>query len=48
MQVAHIDDITTSKAYRARDPILVAGVELGGYRTVLSVPMLKDQELVGS
>ena len=47
MQVAHIDDITTSKAYRARDPILVAGVELGGYRTVLSVPMLKDQELVG-
>src|SRR5262249_19863763 len=43
----HIDDITTSKAYRARDPILVAGVELGGYRTVLSVPMLKDQELVG-
>ena len=47
MQVAHIDDITTSKAYRDRDPILVAGVELGGYRTVLSVPMLKDQELVG-
>jgi signal transduction histidine kinase len=47
MQVAHIDDITTSEAYRARDPILVAGVELGGYRTVLSVPMLKDQELLG-
>ena len=46
-RVAHIEDIRTSQAYRDRDPILVAGVELGGYRTVLSVPMLKDQEVVG-
>jgi hypothetical protein len=46
-QVAHIDDIRTSRAYRDGDPRLIAGVELGGYRTVLSVPMLKDQEVVG-
>src|SRR5262245_4992064 len=46
-QVAHIDDIRTTGAYRDRDPRLIAGVELGGYRTVLSVPMLKDQEVVG-
>ena len=46
-QVAHIDDIRTSRAYCDRDPRLIAGVELGGYRTVLSVPMLKDQEVVG-
>ena len=46
-QVAHIDDIRTSRVYRDRDPRLIAGVELGGYRTVLSVPMLKDQEVVG-
>jgi two-component system, NtrC family, sensor kinase len=46
-QVTHIDDIRTSRAYRDRDPRLIAGVELGGYRTVISVPMLKDQELVG-
>jgi GAF domain-containing protein len=46
-QVAQIDDIKTSRAYRDRDPRLIAGVELGGYRTVLSVPMLKDQEVVG-
>src|SRR5262249_4713808 len=46
-QVAHIDDIRTTRAYRDRDPRLIAGVELGGYRTVLSVPMLKDQEVVG-
>jgi two-component system, NtrC family, sensor kinase len=46
-QVAQIDDIRTSRAYRDRDPRLIAGVELGGYCTVLSVPMLKDQEVVG-
>jgi len=47
-QVAHIDDICTTPAYLARDPFLVAGVELGGYRTVLSVPMLKEGELIGA
>jgi two-component system, NtrC family, sensor kinase len=46
-QVAHFDDIRTSPAYLARDPMLVAGVELGGHRTVLSVPMLKKNVLVG-
>src|SRR5262249_7537311 len=47
-QVAHIDDVCTMPAYLTRDPFLVAGVELGGYRTVLSVPMLKEDELVGA
>jgi GAF domain-containing protein len=46
-QATHIDDIRTSRAYRDRDPRLIAGVRLGGYRTVLAVPMLKDQEVVG-
>jgi GAF domain-containing protein len=46
-QAAHIDDIRTSSAYRDGDPRLIAGAEIGGYRTVLSVPMLKDQEAVG-
>ena len=31
-----------------RDPWIVAGVELGGVRTVLMVPMLKDNELIGA
>ena len=31
-----------------RDPYIVAGVELGGVRTVLMVPMLKDNELIGA
>ena len=33
--------------YRQRDPVAVAGAELGGYRTVLAVPMLKEKELIG-
>src|SRR5262249_33859980 len=41
-QVTHVDDIRTTQAYLDRDPNSVAGAELGGYRTVLLVPMLKD------
>src|SRR5262249_187596 len=47
-QVAHIDDICTTPAYLARDPLVVAGAELGGYRTVLSVPMRKEGKLIGA
>jgi GAF domain-containing protein len=46
-QVTHVDDIRTTQAYRERNPNSVAGVELGGYRTVLLVPMLKENTLVG-
>ena len=31
-----------------RDPAIVAAVELGGVRTILAVPMLKENELIGS
>jgi GAF domain-containing protein/DNA-binding response OmpR family regulator/anti-sigma regulatory factor (Ser/Thr protein kinase) len=47
-QVVHIPDITAEQAYRERDPMFVTGVELGGYRTMLCVPMLKDAEMVGA
>jgi two-component system, NtrC family, sensor kinase len=46
-QVVHITDITTHQAYLDRDPARVAAVELGGYRSQLSVPMLKEKELIG-
>ena len=29
------------------DPFVVAGVDLGGYRTIVSVPMVKENELIG-
>ena len=47
-KVAHVADITAVKSYIERDPYLVAAVELGGYRTIVAVPMLKDDELIGA
>ena len=46
-QVAHIIDSMKGESYRRRDPFVVAGAELGGYRTIVSVPMLKEDKLVG-
>src|SRR3979490_728246 len=46
-QAAQIADVTTSQGYVERDPFVVTAVALGGYRTVLSVPMLKENELIG-
>ena len=47
-QVTHIADLSALKSYRERHPFVVAAVELGGFRTALGVPLLKDDELVGS
>jgi signal transduction histidine kinase len=46
-QVIHVADVRAEEAYIERDPLRVSAVELGGYRTVLDVPMLKDNELIG-
>jgi transcriptional regulator with GAF, ATPase, and Fis domain len=46
-QVVQINDTKTSPAYLERDPTAVAGAELAGYRTVLAVPMLKENALIG-
>src|SRR5262249_55573563 len=46
-QVAHITDIRELQSYRDRHPLTVASGELGNFRTVLGVPMLKDDELIG-
>jgi signal transduction histidine kinase len=47
-QIAHILDVAAGDAYRDRDPLAVAAVERGGVRTVLAVPMLKENELIGA
>jgi GAF domain-containing protein len=44
----HTLDMTLEKGYVDRNPIIVSSVELGGFRTVLAVPMLKDDKLVGA
>jgi two-component system, NtrC family, sensor kinase len=46
--VLHVVDYTQEPAYKARDPIIVALVELGGARSVLAVPMLKDDSFIGA
>jgi signal transduction histidine kinase len=47
-QVAHIADLSELKSYFERHPFVVAAVELGGFRTALGVPMLKNNEIVGA
>src|SRR5262249_53538161 len=48
-QVVRVADLKIEPSYTvARDPISVSGAELGGIRTILSVPMLKDGMLVGA
>jgi adenylate cyclase len=46
--VVHIHDLTAEQGYARRDPRIVTAVELGGVRTFLAVPMLKDGELIGA
>jgi signal transduction histidine kinase len=46
-QPVHITDLTEESAYRAGNPARVATVELGGARTFVAVPMLKEGRLVG-
>ena len=46
--VVQIADIAAEQAYiEQRNPSYVAAVELGGIRTLLAVPMLKENELIG-
>jgi adenylate cyclase len=47
-QVVHIHDITTDQAYADRDPLRVATVDILKARSFLSVPMLKENDLLGT
>ena len=47
-QTVHIADVTTEPAYIDREPIFVAAVNLGRFRTILTVPILRDNDLVGA
>ena len=45
--IIHVLDAREDLAYTRRDPFRVAAVELGGVRTFLAVPMIKENELIG-
>ncbi|MFZ0401546.1 MAG: GAF domain-containing protein [Pseudolabrys sp.] len=47
-QVVHVIDVKEEPAYIEGEPILVAAVSLGGFRTLVNVPMLKENELIGT
>src|SRR5262249_47194839 len=44
-QIVHVADVKTEAAYIEGEPVFVAAVNLGGFRTLLAVPMLKENEL---
>jgi len=47
-QTIHIVDTLAEQAYADRDPFRIATAELGGARTLLNVPMLKEGKLIGA
>jgi GAF domain-containing protein len=47
-QAAQVADAKQTKGYLEGNPFTVSAVDAGGYRTVLSVPMLKEGELIGA
>ena len=47
-QTVHIIDTQAEQVYADREPFRVATAELGGARSLLNVPMLKEGELIGA
>ena len=45
--VIHIPDFRKERGYREGDPTMAAGADHGGIRTLLAVPMLKDEAPIG-
>src|SRR5215813_12303385 len=46
-QTVQLADLAATQRYAERHPLTVEAVELGGVRTTVNVPMLKDDELIG-
>ena len=47
-EIVHTPDLTADRTYIEGDPRIVALVESAGARSLLSVPMLKEGELIGA
>ena len=46
--IVHINDLAATPAYGERRPVIVRLVETAGARTMLSVPMLKENDVIGA
>ena len=46
-QAVQMEDLAELEAYRRGDPVVVASVKIAGTRSLVGVPLLKDNELVG-
>src|SRR5262249_23772337 len=47
-QVVHVAGLAADQSYLGSEPPAIAAIELGGVRTLLVVPMLREQELIGT
>ena len=47
-QLVHVYDLRHDKSYLNREEVAVHGVEKGGVRTLVAVPMLRDREVIGA
>ena len=47
-QVVHIPDLRTDQSYKGKNNRIVPLVEVGGARTLATVPLLKEGELIGA
>ena len=47
-KTVQVVDLKEDRSYFDRDPLAVAAVEVAGIRSLISVPMLKDGEVVGT
>jgi len=47
-RLIHITDVSLRDSYKQRDPLTVASVELGGIRTFMAVPLVKEGSLLGA
>jgi signal transduction histidine kinase len=46
-QTVQVADLAATRSYAERHPTTVRVVEVGGVRTIVAVPLLKDDELIG-
>ncbi len=47
-QAVQVADLSATRAYLDHDPLPVAAVDVAGIRTLVTVPMVKENELVGA